>query len=325
MHSLFQHGVVEVELNLLMLALEAMPVPILFSDFRTISSSDWRCCFGFQRLLPHVFSKAREKQWRGSKSFSCSASEMVAVVPIVTQLLCTVPSIKATLRPQFDSWMAVHTVCRCALRAQIGRGRPGDLKRALETHGNLYDAAYGHSPKDAYIPKFHWSKHLAEQEEDDGFLFDTFAGERANQIFKAATDPVDNVTAAFERNVIARVWMLHQKFVKACLPDGLLNGKYHADWRGRFSKQMVYQGCTWNEGDVVVIEDLVMMVAGFASFEASGLTLVGHVCDLLRNSTPVASYYVPRLELAMEAIHGRDITAAPLWANEAEGLLVFHF
>ena len=142
-HTIFQHGIVEIEATLLLSSLNGHGVTM--DTIHEFFSHDWRtrASTGGSKLKG-IFNSARQTSWRDHKAFAPYASESIILVPLLNRMLHTHPMIpKDALRHQISSWNSLNAVCTLYGRAKVGLGRPSDLAEALERHGKDCKRAYG--------------------------------------------------------------------------------------------------------------------------------------------------------------------------------------
>ena len=90
MHCIFQHGICEHDFAYRMLRfLTEVRVNIL--DLAVVARSGWSVPFGNGKLLKNVFTLKRKKHFDRTGLFSCSASGMILIVPLVLHFLETLP------------------------------------------------------------------------------------------------------------------------------------------------------------------------------------------------------------------------------------------
>ena len=90
MHNLVGNGIVQFEVNLLLVRLSDLGVTI--DQVHRFAVSGWHTCsaLGSVTTLENVFSEARREAFKRSGSFSCGASEMLAVFPVLAFFVRTV-------------------------------------------------------------------------------------------------------------------------------------------------------------------------------------------------------------------------------------------
>ena len=327
MHCFYQHGVAETELCFLLSALLASPQAITMRDMALVANAGWKTNALKHGLIHNLFTEARAKQFAKSQTFQCSASEMLTLIPLVTFFLETIPALQESIPLELASWKALDQLHRHLARAKLGIGAPQELADAIRNHGERYHAAYG-TLESAFAPKYHWTRHLPRQLEQDKFLVDCWPAERGNKLFLAAADACDNThgksLACWETTVLARVVGGHRDELQSIQPDGPVNGEECPEFceGARISLRGITHGTRVQAGDIAFV------AAGIPfEFEAfisapSGLFYVGKICDLLRRKTSGSAYYQPRLELSIVK-QPKHIRLAACWCNEVEGTLIF--
>ena len=327
MHSVYGHGIAETELSFLMQELEELPTPILFEDFDAIARAAWKSPTGTHAILPGIFSEHRRNNWRRTNTFSCGASEMISLIPVVLYLLESIASVQESLPLQLASWRALEFVSRLIARGKHGIGRGAELAAAIYAHGVAFAAAYGemYDKKVAYKPKFHWTKHTPDNLDHDGFILDTFVTERGNIIFKKGADPIKNTGGDFEKSSLERTW--HQAFgyLKHVVMDGLKDGEPCPELGDGcyISLQAIVMGTHIFDGTIIFLgPNAVFIIDAFLQTPA-GLCFAGRHCDWLAPKGSVAAYWRPQLEIAIIPKPHRFLLA-PMWCFEARGVLIFY-
>ena len=154
-----------------------------------------------------------------------------------------------------NSWDALAEVAFWLRRCKSGvEGAPQRLRHWLDEHARRVDAAYGRDSA-IYVPKWHFRLHVPSQASQDGFLLDTFAGERFNYMMKQACDPIRNTTC-FERSALARAYLLHKNALHRLQSDGLVEpietaGPHRISARLRWLGVLIEEGCLFFQDDLL--------------------------------------------------------------------------
>ena len=296
-------------------------------------------CWADMAVVPrnrHVCRVARQK-----RSLQRHTADISAVSP--NRHVCCVAQQKRLLRVAADMSAACHArdVCRFSkgcmeAMARFGlkvlyhvksgkRGEAGvahKLKQSFGKWAQLSDVAYG---ADDRIPKFHFSQHLWEQVEQDGFIMDCFATERANSSWLKAATPVDH-TAKFEKSVSLRVVNLHLGKLCQVRRDCLFEEK---PWPtlaldAYVSKSMQWQGCRLFVDDVVVVDDsttlLVLACARVGVEFAIAASALEKRGQLTRGSCVYET--MARRDAQLVFLSGRRLRLPTAWHRKDNSLLV---
>ena len=153
----------------------------------------------------------------------------------------------------------------------------------------------------AYVPKFHYSRHLPLQADEDDCNPDCFVGERGNSKMKQAADPVDN-TSTYESTVLCRTLLKHEQMVQDFHADGLL-GKCHEFPEGKLAKHVTWRGNLFRCDDIIFLREAEpFLIEGCA--ERDG--------ELMLSKSYVRNAAAPLVSNA-------SIAAAPLMSNGSVG------
>ena len=120
-------------------------------------------------------------------------------------------------------------------------------------------------PKENFIPKFHYARHVVDAIDAHGCVLDCFATERKHYHVKQIAEAMDN-TKCFERTVMARVSLAHlERLSSSWMRDGLKHGVVTPELGVGWSASQVMQLGFFDigAGDVFISNDsqLVMVHA----------------------------------------------------------------
>jgi len=108
MHTYLQNGVASVETHLFLRVCDK-ECGLKFSDLHKFCSSDWQqCCRESRKAFAEVFTDAREDATHDS--FKGSASELLAVLPILRHVAELVVSARADLARELASFRLMHEI-----------------------------------------------------------------------------------------------------------------------------------------------------------------------------------------------------------------------
>jgi hypothetical protein len=186
-HCLLCHGLMQKEMSLLLVRMKAQGTT--WESIRVLMAADWRTChcLGGGRAascFTAVFSDAREKHFSKTKEFACGASEMLDIIaPFRYFLEMQVGDFAHKLRAEILSFTSLADVMSLISLAKDGRVVADQIAQGLYRHAVRFAAAYG-KEEGAYIPKFHFTRHIPAQVYRDGQLLETLVCER---YFKRST------------------------------------------------------------------------------------------------------------------------------------------
>ena len=314
MHSIFQHGIVEMEAVRLLekLNLQGVTMKMIHEYF----CLEWcvRKSVGGSKL-GGIFNAARQRAWSARKDFGPYASESVVLAPLLTHMLHTHPLVpKHALRHEIASWSALNVVCTLYGRAKVGLGRPADLANAIQCHGTEYKRAYGTSRAN-FNPKYHWTKHLPDQFEMDGLIIDSFVGERLVQLFKRSSEHIQS-SEALEKSGVLRALSAQAATLQTLAPDGLLAGV------NGLSKSAMLNGIRFDAGDILFLgPNRPLLIAGFIDGTDGKVDLLGWSLRPTARASPCAGTYMTSTR-AERVVTPTSFRYAPLWFHRTDGLVL---
>ena len=202
------------------------------------------------------------------------------------------------------------------------RGEAGvaeKLRESFVTWAGLAEAAYGTLDR---IPKFHFSQHLWEQLEIDGFIVDCFVTERVNSTWIQAAKTVEN-TKQFEKSVALRSLNMHLSKLCNLRRDGLFSDKpcpaLGVD--AYVSVCMQWQRCRLYADDVIFLNDSeALLIVACARF-GTELAIVASVLAEHERLTGGACLY-ERTAPQVVPLAGSVVRLPSAWRYRDNGFLV---
>jgi hypothetical protein len=152
--------------------------------------------------LAELFSPAKVAGYKRKKKFVCSASEALALYPIVAYFVMFIPKARGICVPQCDAFLAMCDVVDLLQGVALGIVSPALLLAAVENALELFVAA---GWKHYMIKKFHWLLHLADKlREYDGCLPSCWSLERKHRLPKKYAKGIAN-TSGYEYSMLKQV------------------------------------------------------------------------------------------------------------------------
>ena len=232
---------------------------VTWDDLRTFVAADFRRCFHHrsQAAPQSILGKAREDRFKRDASIGFGASEMLTIFPLLRYFVELVVEPAGLAPLAVASFKALGLVIALVTQGKQGGMDPDLLARAIRSHGEAFQAAYGCSTK----TKPHWLLHIPHQLARDGMILDAFVGERSNLVAKRAAAEVDN-TSKFEKSVVNRIvldffsalsdpHLFENRLLQPELCRGLLDTGADA-WA---SRACVWEGLTLQRGDVLLVKE----------------------------------------------------------------------
>ena len=226
MHVWLNNGVCNTEVQVFLAAAKEK-CGLTYGHVRNyIAAAPWKPPGGQRDFAQHVFSESRERS--NKESFKCMASEMLAILPLLRQLVVLTLSGRPQIQAELASFLAA---CECIDVLQDIKDTAASAEKcsalllATRRHLQLHKAAYG---SQHLRPKNHFALHLPAQILRDGMLIDAFVLERKHRCAKSIASSVDN-TKAFEYSVLSRMLMqqidnMPSSFVKDSLLGTVVSG-----------------------------------------------------------------------------------------------------
>ena len=166
--------------------------------------------------MDHLFSDAANKQNLKKGAFTASASEFLALVPILYRFFSKVAAKRPFGAAVVKSLICVLTVVMMLQALKLGEVSADDLATAIQDHLAAYIAAYG---ADSMRPKHHDALHLPRMLRRFGFLLATFTCERKHRVVKRYTHARLNLTnwslGSIEEVTCHQIWELSLPFFHA--------------------------------------------------------------------------------------------------------------
>jgi hypothetical protein len=315
-HIFYSNGIVNKELELLLTKLQEVGVG--FEVLANFFGLPWKS--PLRKLIMNTFfSEARGKHFKKKGSYSSQASDLVALIPPMRHFLYSVPGLYDLMPLEARSWDALADVHASMRKCKNGVVTELNvLRQRLEEHGDRVQEAYGDDAS-VYVPKWHARLHLPDQCEADGFLMDTFAGERKNYMIKQACEPVKN-TISFERSALARVYLMHKHGLHNLRADGLAEPSERVG-DARASLGARWLGVDIKEGVLFFQDDALCEATGFMEEPAGCVISVAFGFDPGNRVTPAARRWKRREEVCFVQLaqtHSRFRFPA-MWLVEADG------
>jgi hypothetical protein len=224
-HSSLQDGIFNQDLGALLEA--CVPHGVTRADVRQfLKDEPWQFPKWHRhkyRAMYHVFDLARQSDKKPHK-IKASCSELLALYGMLRHFVEERLAHIVGLDPQIASFQAVCRVMDLILIAKRGEAdimqASVELQRALETHMQLHQNAYG---TEHIKPKHHWMMDIPRQLVRDRCVVDAFVIERTHQVVKGIATHIDN-THLFERSVLSGVTTLafQASDDKLAVADGLM-------------------------------------------------------------------------------------------------------
>ena len=136
---------------------------------------------------------------------SGNASQFVSLAPVFAKYLEDVVVPSGACPTEVASMLLLCDVVELLQHVQSGLVRPHDLEQAILRHLRKHQEAYGFS---LWIPKMHFTLHLAPALARHGLLPNTFVHERKHRMVKKVCNPRLNTTA-FEHGVLEEITLQH--------------------------------------------------------------------------------------------------------------------
>lgn len=165
-------------------------------------------------VLSRLFGATEIRNALRKASFTCTASEMLTLAPVLARYMSHVCSPRGEHLEHIESLRAglhVLEILQDVKRRVVSKER---LQAAIHAHLQKYVAAYG---RDAVRPKHHYVLHLPDMLDHHGVLLSTLMHERKHRMVKRYTKNKTNLRS-FERTVMEEVtcfhvWECSQRFV----------------------------------------------------------------------------------------------------------------
>jgi hypothetical protein len=187
-HTYICDGIADEELGSLMKAMQQIKSPTTFSELGSYVVG-WKQAKQ-HATLDHLFSDAANRNNLKKSTFNCTASEFLALAPILARYLANVVEKRGQLAGHVESMLAVLHVIELLQAVRRNVVTPAQLAAAIARHFALYVLAYG---KSAVRPKHHYALHLPDMLGRFGSLLATFVHERKHRVIKRYTRKRENL------------------------------------------------------------------------------------------------------------------------------------
>ena len=280
MHVYFSHGIAAHELHLFLRSCKKC-LGVGFGSLELFCSAGWCCpksASTAQSKPAAIFSAAREDVTQDG--FKGVASEVLAVYGLVQHFAETIiaPRSNATMAGHLQSFLLMCDIVQLLQQIKRQRNRPSDiqiarLRNLQHHHMQAFLACYGAAE---VKPKHHFSRHIPNQLETHGFLYDAWACERKHRTAKRIGTDVAN-TKQYEKSLLARVLQDHLQHIKELhVEDRLLGTTFESDALAAsldirlatVSESMQAQGITLHADDIIDVHGTVFKIA--ACVEGAG-------------------------------------------------------
>ena len=327
MHTFLSSGLCQLEIGLFLTAAKqnirtdgkAWPV---YQQLEIFCGADWKFPKWYPKKAPAIsslFNAAREKA--GGESFNATASEILAVMPL---LECFTHKFIAPTGRLDKECASFHSLCCCVKMLQEAKRTgnnvdPQELQHEIALHQRLFVEAYG---VDEVIPKHHRAFHLPGQLLRDKQLIDCFVHERKHKIIKGQAGSITN-TKSYERTTLLRVIVQQMVNMPTTFANSILGRVEPFPELGlgaaNISCELRFEGLHIFEGDLLVVDDSVVIVIG--CLEVSGNLCI--CCDLLEEverDTPTSAIFLPdpRRRGMLCKLAGRTLRHPTCWSVRAD-------
>jgi hypothetical protein len=162
----------------------------------------WVLPYAFSvQSLADLFEAKRMESYRKAKKFKCTASECLAIYPIISHFVQKIVIPKGICLPQCKAFLAMADVVDVLHSVAIGCVTPELLLSSVETALSFFVAA-GWST--FMIKKFHWLLHMSDHFSRYGMLPACWTLERKHKLINRYANPVCN-TLTFEQSILEEV------------------------------------------------------------------------------------------------------------------------
>lgn len=215
MHGVCSSGTMTVAIYAVLVSLSQAGLPVwkLLADFVSL----WKLPYAYS--MPHLsdmFSPKRVEAYKKAKKFKCQASERLALYPIISMFVQTVPMKQNICLPQCRAFLAMSDVLDLLQSIATQTVEPSQLMQAVEIALATFVAA---GWKNKMIKKFHWLLHYADQFERFKMLPACWSLERKHKLVNKFANPLCNTTQ-FEQSVLEELLSHELATVKQ---DGLFD------------------------------------------------------------------------------------------------------
>lgn len=187
----------------------------------------WR--FPGKRSVMHLFTNRKIKTFHDNKSFGCTGSELLTMVPVMLRYFKFIVKPRGRMILHVDSLIAGLTVVTMLLAIRTCTVDAGTFKEKVEEHLAKFVALYG----PIYVlPKHHYALHLPKMFLRFGILLSTMVNERKHRLALQYTRDRDNgkgfELCALEEITVHQLWELALPFFN-CFTTSKPHGRvFHA-------------------------------------------------------------------------------------------------
>jgi hypothetical protein len=221
-HTLLQGGVMVIEMELLLEALETIGIERrILKEF--LHSPDWRFpkWIRYKSISLHRVMDECRRSVADSTKLKCSCSEMLSLYGLMRHFVDVAVAGRPAVAGQVASFKALCRVIDIILSAKRGCSNIRDTSAALSTAINrfmdLHKSMYG---EEFLVPKHHWLCDLPSQLLRDGLVLDCFVVERMHLQVKRTSENVKNLKF-FERATMRGVMNSYFAAAEDSAGDGL--------------------------------------------------------------------------------------------------------
>ena len=168
----------------------------------------------------HLLKPECAKKFLASQHFSCNASDLLTLYPILQVFLTTVARARSPADMCVEALVAAFVCVDLLQNIKRGLVTKEQLNDAIVRHHELFKRCYD---DDAIKPKFHYALHHAAHLDHFGLILSTFTHERKHKILRRAVQNRRNTTSyelsALEEITLGQLDALSQPFLKHGLID----------------------------------------------------------------------------------------------------------
>ena len=190
MHIFLVGGLLDNELGQCMYALRQACAPTTYAilgDF--VNRFRWP---GNQAPAKKLFDADAIKKHEKSRTFTCTASELLSLVPVLAYYFVAVALEQGVCPAHVRSLIALLDAVELVAAVRTGVVSPDQLKEVNSRHLELFKAAYG---EDNVVPKHHFAQHLWRMLQRFGCLLSCFTMERLHKLCTKYAKPRHNTTS----------------------------------------------------------------------------------------------------------------------------------
>lgn len=325
MHTFFSHGAASHELVLFLKGCRKH-MGIGYDSFERFCSAAWHQRRGNGNPAK-VFAAAREAVTHDS--FRGIASEVLAVYGLVRHFAEEIigPRANADMLPCLNSFRAMSDIVQILTemknqRQPVSLTQSNRLRGLQRDHMQLFLECYG---EEEVKPKHHFCRHIPEQLDLHGCLYDVWALERKHRIPKQIGEHIVN-TINYECSMLSRILHTQLDSVPDTLNDRLIGKPVASDAlslafgnSAMFSDSMQAGGIDVFRNDVLLAHGLALRVAGCTE-EGANLWLIVRAYDAC-GTRGHGRLWKPRPRLELLPAND-EFTLVQHWTYLAENILL---